>query len=477
MSAISQLNPQAVWQYFDQLTQIPRPSHYEEAVQQFILDEAKKLGLSAERDEVGNIVVRKPATQGKENVPGVILQSHLDMVAQKNQDTQHNFTQDPIKTLIEGDWVTAQGTTLGADNGIGAAAALAVLASKDISHGPIEALFTATEETGMEGAKGLKGGWLNGEILLNLDSEELGEICIGCAGGLDGDFSLPLAFQPNTAPGFALHIRGLKGGHSGIDIIRQRGNAIKILIRLLSTISDKVKISTLEGGNLRNAIPREADALFASEEDIQTLRNLIEKEAALIRHGLPKEDRQFVVQIESVSQPVQIWTQETQKTVLDILELCPNGVDRMSVEVPAIVETSSNLAKLTCKGSILSIHCLLRSSDSSAKNYLANNISRLFQLAGGSAKLSGNYDGWQPVNDAEITQIVAKEGEKLLGKKPHISIIHAGLECGLLNRHYPHWQMVSFGPTIEMPHSPDERVNIKSVDIFWQWLKNILETL
>ncbi|MDO4433255.1 MAG: aminoacyl-histidine dipeptidase [Alysiella sp.] len=477
---LSQLYPQTVWHYFSQLCRIPRPSHHETAVQQFVLDEAQRLGLHAERDAVGNVLVRKPATRGKEHLPCVILQSHLDMVAQKNHDSTHDFLRDPIQPYVQDGWVYARGTTLGADNGIGAAATLAVLAANNIEHGEIEALFTATEETGMDGAKGLQGGWLKGSILLNLDTEDLGEICIGCAGGIDGTFSLPInSTQIISGSPYRLTIRGLKGGHSGIDIVKQRGNAIKIMVQILRTLhkSHAIQIADLQGGTLRNAIPREAEAVFTSTSDFSVLENQINELTLKIRATLNKEDQNMIVALESSKLPEQVWTHDCQQTILQTLSVAPNGVDSMNPEIAGLVETSGNLAKAQCVSGSLNVHYLLRSQNDFARDDLASRLKDLFELAGGTGELSGTYTGWQPIAGSPITRLLIQEGEKLLGKTPEIKVIHAGLECGILATHYPHWQMASFGPTIEMPHSPDERVNIESVELFWQWLVNVLANL
>lgn len=364
---------------------------------------------------------------------------------------------------------------MGADNGIGAAAALAVLADKSLVHGPIEALFTATEETGMDGAKGLQGAWLQGDYLLNLDTEELGEICIGCAGGVDGNFSLPLMYQANQKAGFALHIRGLKGGHSGIDIHKQRGNAIKILLRLLRVLAQDIDMADLSGGSLRNAIPREASAIFASGESCETLQMLIDAALPAIKRSLAADEQNVEVKLSVVSAPEKVWTAATQEIVLRTLYALPNGVDRMSMAVAGLVETSTNLAKVSCENGRLQAQCLLRSLDDAARDDLAKRMADIVEIAGGNAEFLGDYPGWQPAPSSAICDLLVQEGEKLLGKKPQISVIHAGLECGLLAKHYPHWQMASFGPTIEMPHSPDERVQIESVALFWQWLVNVLQ--
>lgn len=481
---LSQLNPSKVWQYFYALTQIPRPSFEEEAVQQFVLDEAARLGLWAERDEVGNVLVRKPATKEMESAPGVILQNHLDMVAQKNQDSDHNFSTDPIEAYIDPDrdnkWVTAKGTTLGADNGIGAASALAILAADDIAHGPLEALFTATEETGMDGAKGLKGGWLQGDLLLNLDTEELGDICIGCAGGIDATFSLPLQWQPRAAKqGYQLSVRGLKGGHSGVDIIKQRGNAALIISRLLDHLASKIdiEIADISAGNLRNAIPREAAAVFATDSNHSEIESYINAEADIIRRGLPNEDREMQVSIEPANQPDQVWNTNSQSQILTALRLCPNGVDRMSMDAPGVVETSVNLARIETQSNAVELQSLLRSLDDDARDDLAERMTRLFKVFDAKVTLDGAYPGWKPAPNSTLVDTVIEQGRQRLGQDPNVTVIHAGLECGLLSQHYPHWQMVSFGPTIEMPHSPDERVNIDSVAQFWEWLVDVLAAL
>lgn len=471
---IRDLQPASIWYYFDQLTKIPRPSHHESAVQQFVLDEANRLGLTAQRDAAGNIRVKKTACIGRESAQSIILQAHLDMVAQKNSDSLHCFETDPIQTYIDGDWVYARGTTLGADNGIGVAAALAVLAADDIAHGKIEALFTATEETGMDGAKGLQGGWLEGDILLNLDSETLGEVCIGCAGGIDGTFRLPLETECASGQAYLLSIRGLKGGHSGIDIIKQRGNAIKILVTLLNSLSGCLNIAYIQGGTLRNAIPREAEAVLTSRLNQADLDSQIQHLAQQIINTLPKEDQHIRIQLQPIDTPTQTWTHHSQQTVLRVLNILPNGIDNMSLEIDGLVETSSNLAKVQCTNDSLQVECLLRSQNDFLRDVLAQKMVSLFELAGGTGELSGAYTGWKPTSHTPLTQLMLTEGEKLLQSPPKITVIHAGLECGILATHYPHWQMASFGPTIEMPHSPDERVNIPSVAIFWDWLKNVL---
>jgi len=353
MSTILDLQPASVWHYFHQLTQIPRPSHHEEAVQQYVLDEAVRLGLSAERDAVGNIRVRKPASAGHEGAPGVILQGHLDMVPQKNADKTHDFTIDPITTQVHADGrVTADGTTLGADNGIGVALILAVLADKTLVHPPLEALFTSSEETGMVGAKGLQGGWLKGRYLINLDYEDEGELCIGCAGGVDGSYTLPFSTRAVRMPGYRLLVRGLRGGHSGVDIHRLRGNAIRILAQVLVAIG-AINIADLSGGNLRNAIPREAQALIGlpDEAAATAVREMLARLAAEIRQGLAQDSQGLELVLEPAEEVTQVI--EDAQRLLDVLRVLPNGVDQMSPSMPGLVETSTNLAAVRCKDGAL----------------------------------------------------------------------------------------------------------------------------
>lgn len=479
--AISGLKPASLWAYFAALSQISRPSHHEQAVQQYVLDEAVRLGLSAMRDDVGNVRVRKPASAGHEKAPGVILQGHLDMVAQKTPQSTHDFLRDPIRLIREGDWLRADHTTLGADNGIGVAAALAVLADNTLEHGPLEALFTASEETGMLGANGLQADWLQGQWLLNLDSERLGEICIGCAGGVDGDVQFPLHWQtPESGSAFTLSLGALKGGHSGMDIDRQRGNAIVLLLQLLTDLAEKtpIALADIHGGELRNAIPREAQAVFVTCTNKEELRARLQAKTDEIRRGLPAEDRDFDWQLRAVDLPEGVWQTADQQRILSALRLLPDGVDRFSVEYPDVVETSANLAQIRTNRQALVAQLLLRSLDDARRDDLATRIAMLCQLAGGAAVFSGAYPGWQPEPENDrLREIIVQEGAQRLGRTPSLNVIHAGLECGLFKAHYPHWQMASFGPTIEMPHSPDERVNIASVEVFWQWLCRVLAAI
>ena len=476
--SIQELAPRGVWQYFYQITQIPRPSHQEEKIQQYILDEAARLGLPAERDARGNIRVCKAGSAGRENEPGVILQAHLDMVAQKNSDTVHDFSKDPIRTVVKGDWVHADGTTLGADNGIGVAMILAVLADPNLSHPPLEGLFTASEEVGLEGALAVQPGWLQGDILLNLDYEEEGELCIGCAGAVNGDYTLPLQYEALDGQGYQLRVRGLKGGHSGVEIHLQRGNAIKILARALQTLhEDKdyaLKLAGITAGDLRNAIPREADAVVAlSGSQLAAAQQTLHELTAQIRAELPAEDQGLQISLEPGEAISRVLDGQSAARVIAVLRNLNNGVDRMSVDIPGLVETSNNVAVVRTDDT-LRVRCMLRSSVDSARDDLAARMEALLDLAGGSAAYTGAYSGWKPQPHAELVEKLAALGEKIYGKTPPVKAIHAGLECGILYTHYPHWQMAAFGPTIVSPHSPDEKVNIASVARSYQWLTDYL---
>lgn len=480
MSEISKLSPAEVWKNFDMICSYPHPSKHEEKIVKAVMDFAKDHNLECFQDEIGNVIIRKPATPGMENRQGVILQAHLDMVPQKNNDTRHDFEKDPIQPWIDGDWVRAKGTTLGADNGMGVAAALAVLASKDLVHGPIEALLTIDEETGMTGAFGLKAGILKGEILLNLDSETEGELYVGCAGGIDA--SAKFTFQPEEAcskmESFNLKVSGLKGGHSGMDIILGRGNANKIIFRCMKGLSEKfgMRLSSIEGGNMRNAIPREADAKIllpkdhveAAKEYLTEYYHTIKSESALV-------EPDFMMCLEPVSPLREMMDLPTQTNLINTIYGCPNGVFRMSDSMPGLVETSSNMAIVKSEKNTVSIHFLLRSSVDSAKMDLAEMLRSIMQLAGAEIEFSGAYPGWRPNMDSSILKLMRETYKRLYGKDPAVMAIHAGLECGLLGGVYPHWDMVSFGPTIQHPHSPDEKVNIKSVELFWNFLTETLK--
>ena len=478
-TSVRNLEPKEVWNMFADLNAVPRPSKKEERVIQFMVDFGKKLNLETFVDKVGNVIITKPATKGLENRKTVVLQSHLDMVHQKNSDTIFNFEKEGIKMLIQGDWVTADGTTLGADNGLGVASIMAVLASTEIEHPNLEALFTIDEETGMTGAMGLEGGVLKGEILLNLDTEEDDEIGMGCAGGIDvtaiRTYSEELV--PETATAFTISVKGLNGGHSGMDIIKGLGNANKIMNRLLfeGATNCGLKISEVNGGSLRNAIPRESFALVtvdtASKEffllNTGRLISNIKEEFSTIESNL-------IIEIQETQLPEKVMELGVQEGFLKSTYAAFNGVYRMSPDIENLVETSNNIARVIVKSGQIKIGCLTRSSSETNKIDLANSLKSAFELSGFSVELSGEYPGWQPNVNSEILDIVSNLYENLHGEKAKVEACHAGLECGILGQNYPEIDMVSFGPTIRGAHSPDERASISSTKKFWRFLIEIL---
>ena len=478
-TSVRNLEPKEVWNMFADLNAVPRPSKKEERVIQFMVDFGKKLNLETFVDKVGNVIITKPATKGLENRKTVVLQSHLDMVHQKNSDTIFNFEKEGIKMLIQGDWVTADGTTLGADNGLGVASIMAVLASTEIEHPNLEALFTIDEETGMTGAMGLEGGVLKGEILLNLDTEEDDEIGMGCAGGIDvtaiRTYSEELV--PETATAFTISVKGLNGGHSGMDIIKGLGNANKIMNRLLfeGYTNYGLKISEVNGGSLRNAIPRESFALVtidtASKEffllKTSELINNIKEEFSTIESNL-------IIEIQETQLPEKVMELEIQEGFLKSTYAAFNGVYRMSPDIENLVETSNNIARVIVKSGHIKIGCLTRSSSETNKIDLANSLKSAYELSGFDVELSGEYPGWQPNINSEILDIVSNLYENLHGEKAKVEACHAGLECGILGQNYPEIDMISFGPTIRGAHSPDERASISSTKKFWRFLIEIL---
>ncbi|NCC72264.1 MAG: aminoacyl-histidine dipeptidase [Sphingobacteriia bacterium] len=476
---LSVLKPEAVWKNFQQLNRIPRPSKKEGKIIQFMREFGEKLHLETLVDEVGNVIIRKPATKGLEDRKGVILQAHLDMVPQANSDKKFNFETDPIEAYIDGDWVTANGTTLGADNGMGVAAAMAILESKDIQHGPIEALFTIDEETGMTGAFNLKPGLLNGEILLNMDSEDEGELYIGCAGGVNANITYHYdeLSTPKNHTGQRIMLSGMKGGHSGIDIPLYRANANKLLFRFLKKAANdfEIKIAEIEAGSLRNAIPREAWAIIAVEKSkLNGLKNWVKEFEKIVKDEYKTADPDLKAVIEDVSIPAKTMNLKAQKDFINAIYACPNGVIRMSNDMEGLVETSTNMAIVTVKNGVATVKNLLRSSVDTAKQDLGETTKSVFEMIGANVELSGDYPGWKPNPQSPILREMKNIYNQKFGKIPAIKAIHAGLECGLLGGVYPYWDMISFGPTIRYPHSPDEKVHIESVKKFWDFL---IETL
>ncbi len=479
---ILQLNPKALWKNFHSLTQIPRPSKKEEKIREFIYNFGKNLGLETMVDEVGNVIIRKPATPGMENRKGVIMQGHLDMVPQKNSDKVHDFETDPIETIVDGEWVRANGTTLGADNGMGVAAAMAVLESKDMVHGPVEALFTSDEETGMTGATGLKAGVLKGDILMNMDSEDEGELYIGCAGGTNGTITFSYREQPVTGDfkGFKINVTGLKGGHSGVDIHLGRGNANKIMNRILyhANVKHGLLLAAVDGGSLRNAIPRESFATVAVPAGkVAEFLKCIERMTGKIKNELSAVEPTLKIEAVAAEVPVTVIDEVTFVKFMNAIYACPNGVMRMSNEMTGLVETSNNLAIVKSGNGTITIQNLLRSSVDSAKDDLEVMIKSIFDLAGGVSVFDGSYPGWKPNPASPILKTMQEIYNKKYGNIPEIKAIHAGLECGILGGAYPNWDMISFGPTIRFPHSPDEKVNIATVVKFWDFLVETLKNI
>ncbi|MCP5406696.1 MAG: aminoacyl-histidine dipeptidase [Chromatiaceae bacterium] len=477
---IEKLTPPVVWRQFYRLTTIPRPSRHEKQVRDFLVAFGRDRGLETRVDEVGNVIVRKPATEGRESRPGVILQGHMDMVPQANAGSCHDFTRDPILTRVDGDWVKAEGTTLGADNGIGVAAILAVLGSTDLVHGPIEALFTCNEESGMDGAFGLKSGLLQGKILINTDAEEEGELCIGCAGGANVNSRLAyreVSIEKDWST-FRISVTGLRGGHSGVDIHRGRGNAVALLFRLLkSAITElNLRIKSVDAGNLRNAIPREAFSLVAVESrSAGALKESCERLQSVFTAELTHVDPDLRVEMTSVETGSNGWIDpSTALRLVQAVHACPSGVFRMSDEMPDLVESSNNLAIVRAGEGKVVIHNLVRSSLDSARDDLCGKLASLFTLAGAETGYDGHYPGWQPDLSSSILQLVRQVYRDRFGIDARTGAIHAGLECGILGATYPDIEMISFGPTIRFPHSPDERVEIASVGRFWELLVGVL---
>jgi len=479
---IRELEPKALWNHFYNITQVPRTSDKKEKIGLFFEDYGKSLGLETLRDEIGNVLIRKPATKGMENRKAVVLQAHMDMVPQKNSGIAHNFETDPIQAYIDGDWVTAKDTTLGADNGIGAAAAMAVLESKEIAHPAIEMFITVDEETGMHGAFGLKADFLKGDILINMDSEDEGELYVGCAGGLDANISF--AYEEVEIPegdvAFKVSSTGLKGGHSGVDIHLQRANANKLMFRFLKdAVADyDARLASIDGGSLRNAIPREAFAVITIPSDtVEDMIDYVKFCEDLFIEEYKGVENNITFSIEQIENPNGLMPEVVQDDLINGVTACFNGVFRFIPELPTVVETSNNLAIIKSDGKSISLRSLIRSSVDSRKEELASIIESAFALAGAKVDFTGGYPGWKPNLESPILKSMTQVYENKYGKTPKVMIIHAGLECGILGTHYPKMDMISFGPTIRYPHSPDEKVNIATVQMFWDYLVATLENI
>ena len=479
MTAITALSPRLLWQFFDDICKIPRPSGHEAALAQWISDWAQQRGFAVVQDKVGNLIINKPATAGFEHSPGVILQAHMDMVPQANSDVEHDFTQDAIIPYIDNGWVRAKGTTLGADNGIGLASCLAVLADDKLQHGPLEVLLTVDEESGMTGAAGLAPDQLQGKILINTDSEQDGDVYVGCAGGVDANITLPYEAQTLPAEQLAikLTIKGLRGGHSGINIAEGRASANKLLAELLHDLNDhpEIRLSELNGGTLRNAIAREASALLvlpASREPIlQQLVDLRQQQYSQEFNGV---DDYISLQLAPAELPARVMTLQLQQRISRALLACPHGVMSRNRDHESSILSSTNLGVIATHEQHIQVQCLIRSLSDQDRDRVANRTAAVFELAGGKCEFAGQYPGWQPDPHSMITHLLLTTHKELFGVEPNVKVIHAGLECGLFKASYPHWDMVSFGPTIQGAHSPDERVNIDSVDRYWQLLVRLL---
>jgi dipeptidase D len=479
--SIKNLEPEKVWSFFHEITQTPRPSKKEGAIIKYVEAVAERYKIALKKDKAGNLLLSKPATNGREQAPVVVLQAHLDMVCEKNSDVNFNFDKDPIQTVVDGDWLRAQGTTLGADNGIGLAAALAVITSEEVEHGPIECLFTVDEETGLTGAKAIEEGFMSGEILLNLDSEDEGEIFIGCAGGK----GTVATFEYEATPAsddelfFRITVTGLNGGHSGCDIHKGLGNANKLLARFLYQLSDRFPftLAALEGGNLHNAIPREAYAVVGiAPEYREDVRIRLNRFAAEVENELKMADPNVRFVMESTDMPDKCLPSMMKDRLIGSLMACPHGVISMSRDIEGLVETSTNLAsvRMTGTGGIV-VGTSQRSSSESEKVAIADQVASVFRLAGARVEHGEGYPGWKPNPDSRALNVARDSYRKLFGKEAKIMAIHAGLECGLFLEKYPKLDMISFGPTLRGVHSPDERIEIKTVDLWWRHLVDVLD--
>ena len=482
MSEIKNLKPECIWRNFYALTQVPRPSGHLEKIQQFLLDFAAKAGVEAFKDAAGNIVMRKPATPGMENRKGIILQAHMDMVPQKSKESTHNFVTDPIETYIDGDWVKAKGTTLGSDDGLGVAAIMAVMEAKDLKHGPVEGLITADEETGMFGANDLPEGELNGDILLNLDSETWGKFVIGSAGGVDVSATLDYK-EVETDPedsAVKVTLKGLRGGHSGLEIHEGRANANKLMVRFVrDAITEcEARLATWHGGNMRNAIPFECETVLTlPKENVEALKELVAEWKETFENeyrGIESGIEFFTTAVETPSHEV---PEEIQDNIVDAIYACHNGVTRMIPSYPTVVETSSNLAIINIADGKASVLFLTRSSNETMKEYEATSLESCFSMAGMKVVLSGSYNGWDPNPNSDILNLLKKNYKEMFGKEATEQADHAGLECSVILGKYPHLDVVSFGPTLCSPHTTGERCCISTVAPFWELLKKTMETV
>lgn len=475
---VRELSPKVLWNHFADLNAVPRPSKKEERVIAFMKAFGEGLGLPTKVDAAGNVLISKPATRGMENRETIVMQSHLDMVHQKNGDTVFDFDKQGIEMYVDGDWVRAKGTTLGADNGIGVASIMTLLSSTDIEHPAIEALFTIDEETGMTGALELKGGFLTGNILLNLDTEADNELTIGCAGGVDVTATGTYAtVAPDGGEAFTLSVKGLTGGHSGGDIHLGRGNANKLMNRILLRLTKEcsIQVASIDGGSLRNAIPRESvSVIVMSAANTVKVQDLVGRLAEILKDEYKTTDPNLTVNLASAAMPERVMDSAFQQQLLRAVYACPNGIYRMSPEIAGLVQSSNNVARILVKDGSYSLQCLTRGSVDTEKTDLADAITSTFELMGASVAQTNSYPGWQPLPGSPIVKIMSGLYEEMFHEHAHVNAVHAGLECGILGTNYPNMQMISFGPYITGAHSPDERVQVSSVQKYWKYL---LETL
>ena len=481
MSEIAKLTPECIWRNFDALTQVPRPSGHVEKVQQFLLDFAKKVGVEAFQDPAGNIVMRKPATPGMENRKTVTFQAHMDMVPQKTPDSKHNFETDPIETVIKDGWVYANGTTLGSDNGMGVAAIMAIMEAKDLKHGPVEGLITRDEETGMFGANELPEGELNGDSLMNLDSETWGKFVIGSAGGIDITATLGYkGVENDQEAAVKVILKGLKGGHSGLEIHEGRANANKEMVRFVRKAIAELdaRLAQWQGGNMRNAIPFKAEVVLTlPAANVPALKEMVEKQRAMIEDEFKTIESNVEMYCEDVEKPAEILPVEIQDNLIDAIYACHNGVVRFIPVKPDVVETSSNLAIIEIDSTHASIKILARSSREDMKEYVASQLESCFNMAGMKVEMSGSYGGWDPNPNSEILNLLCKVYKDQTGTEAAIEVDHAGLECSVILGKYPNMDVVSLGPTLRSPHTTTERCEIATIEPFWDLVKATLEQI
>lgn len=480
--ALANLQPEPVWKHFDRLAAIPRASTKEAAARDYVRGLAAKLGLESMQDDAGNLVIRKPARPGREGAPMALLQGHLDMVCEKNERTVHDFDVDPIKVVRDGDWLKADGTTLGSDNGVGVAAALAVMESKDIAHGPLEFLFTIDEETGLTGASAFPGGLLKSKYFLNLDNEEKGTLCIGCSGGVKTTARRKVGLRlASSGSAWRIKVWGLKGGHSGVDIHQGRGNALRIMGGVLQTLLDRIPVEVAEvnGGSAQNAIPREAAALVVLTDPSREseLKSAVATAETGYKADLGGFDSGLQITVEKAERPGKVLDANDAKQTVALLATLHHGVLAMSPDVAGLVQTSTNLATVNTKGDVVEIVTSQRSAIESSMLTAARMVATVCGLAGFKVEHGGKYPGWKPEPNSDIVRKLQEVHKKLFGEPAKLIAMHAGLECGVIGEKYPGMQMVSFGPTIVDPHSPNERVQISSVESFWSYLKLVLESL